>query len=113
MSVRFLGKLYELSMSSGSEAGPQSGFSMDFDPAHRVLRVSGFGVLTMKIINEADSAMRQFLADEGADFAVCDYSRVTALRVTANEVQLYAEKPAPPGRRSFASPSHLRPKSTG
>ncbi len=68
---------------------------MDFDPAHRVLRVCLFGVLTNDILVAADVAVRRFLADEGADFGLFDYSAVSDLQVTAEYVRNVAENEPP------------------
>ncbi|MBI3476085.1 MAG: hypothetical protein HY010_10160 [Acidobacteria bacterium] len=48
-------------------------------------------------MSTADAAVRQFLADEGADFGIFDYSAVTEIRVTSTYVQSFATKdPAHP-----------------
>ena len=75
-----------------------SAFSLDFDPAHRVLRVRAFGVLTDDILGAADLAVRKFLADEGADFGLFDYSGVSELRVTTACVRDFADKEPPSAR---------------
>lgn len=74
---------------------PQSGFHIDFDPVHRVLRVSPFGVVTDEIVANADKAVRQFLADEGAEFGIFDYSAAAEVRVTTGYVKAFAELAAP------------------
>jgi len=72
-----------------------SGFLMDFDPAHRVLRVRPHGVITNDILIAADVAVRQFLAAEGADFGLYDYSAVSDLQVTTENVRDFAGKEPP------------------
>lgn len=70
---------------------------MDFDPTFRVLRVSVVGVVTDEILEKADAAVRRFLAEEGADFGVFDYTCVTSVRVTSEYVRRIAHnKPASP-----------------
>jgi len=78
---------------TASEQPPQSGYSIDFDATRRVLRVSGFGVITIELMNDADTAVRQFVADEGANFEIIDFSAVTEFRVTASEVRSFAQMP--------------------
>lgn len=75
-----------------------SSFSIDFDPAHRVLRVRLFGVLTNDALVAADLAVRKFLAEEGADFGLYDYSAVSDLQVTVDCVRDFAEKEPPSPR---------------
>ena len=73
----------------------ESGFSVDFDPLHRVLRVCLFGIITDEIMSNADAALRRFLAQEGAEFAIFDYSAVTRLPVSTEYVRAVARnKPA-------------------
>lgn len=75
-----------------------SSFVLDFDPAHRVLRVRLCGVLTNDILVAADVAVRKFLADEGADFGLFDYSAVAEVQVTAEQVRDFAENEPPSAR---------------
>jgi len=75
---------------------PQYGFTMDFDPVHRVLRLSEFAVVTDETMILGDRRVRQFLADEGADFGIFDYSTATEFLVTAHYVRAIAENAPPP-----------------
>ena len=77
-----------------------SGFSIDFDSRHRVLRVSPFGIITDEIMSNADAAVRRFLAQEGAQFGIFDYSAVTQLLVSSEYVRDVAQnKPAVPSMK--------------
>jgi hypothetical protein len=72
----------------------ESGFSIDFDSRHRVLRVSLFGIITDEIMSDADATVRRFLAQEGAQFGIFDYSPVTQMRVSSDYVRDVAENKA-------------------
>jgi hypothetical protein len=72
-----------------------SGFSMDFDPARRVLRVSFHEIVSDQTMMQAGAAVRQFLDEEGADFGIFDYSGLTGFTVTPEYVRTAAtNKPA-------------------
>lgn len=73
---------------------PRPGFSMDFDPKYRVLRVSAVGVVTDRTLYAVDGAVRQFLSAEGADLGIFDYSAATEFQVTARCVRSFAAKKA-------------------
>jgi hypothetical protein len=80
-----------------SDTAVGSGFSIDFDSRHRVLRVSPFGIITDELMSNADAAVRRFLAQEGAQFGIFDYSAVTQLTVSSEYVRAVAQnKPAVP-----------------
>jgi hypothetical protein len=81
------------STSAGLESSPSPGLHMDFDPSHRVLRVSLVGVVTDGTMVNAERAVRKFISDEGATFSIYDYSAVTKLAVTANYVRSIANNP--------------------
>ena len=83
-----------------SDIAVGSGFSIDFDSRHRVLRVSPFGIITDEIMSNADAAVRRFLAQEGAQFGIFDYSAVTQLLVSSGYVRDIAKnKPAVPSMK--------------
>jgi hypothetical protein len=87
----------EFVVSTASAPQPQSGFTIDFDPTHNVLRVRAFGVISDETLISADAAVRTFLTDKGADFGVFDYSAVTNLMVTSEYVRSVARyEPASP-----------------
>ena len=81
------------SASTGLQSTPSPGLHMDFDPNHRVLRVSLVGVVTDGTMVMRDGAVRQFLYCEGAAFSIYDYSAVTKLDVTASYVRSIADNP--------------------
>lgn len=76
---------------------PDPGYFMDFDPMHRVLRVTIGEIVTDDILRAADVAVRQFVATEGSCFGIFDYSAVADLEVSAGFVRTTAENaPATP-----------------
>jgi hypothetical protein len=70
---------------------PDLGYFMDFDPKHRVLRVTAGEIVTEAILQAADAAVRQFVSAEGSCFGIFDYSAVTDLDVSAGFVRTVAE----------------------
>lgn len=65
-----------------------------------MLRVSPFGIITDEIMSNADATVRRFLAHEGAQFGIFDYSAVTQFTVSSGYVRAVAQKkPAVPSMK--------------